>query len=635
MIQGYHDKEKPYLYTILFAIALISFYPLMFTGIATADDLHFYIISIRGIVWEDTLFFAKVTGRFYFYIVKVFYSLPYFIDHPAFLKACQLVPIFLCMFVFWRILKLVSGSDSVPVLFTLIFLATMQISRHTSLFVAYPLYFTLSFFLILLSFHQLLIFFRNHRKRHLIASVILYIAGLLFYEVYLFYIFFVGMAILADRYLATGNNRDRIKQAAWWMAPYLVIVFLYVTAYFLYRFYYPPIYEGSSFSKNPISFSSFLYVIWRLSVTAFPLTVYETSHQIFSEKSELITGYSPVLLNLILTARVEWIVKGILVAFLGYRLLGFIEGIHLRKVLAFTLISVMMVFLPHILLGLTDKYNYYVGSGSMIGYITTFFSFFGVTLLLAGWIAYVAGKLSVSPVTRISFGIILATGLFLCSVLTDFSNYTIARDIRSANLRIYAMDELVKSDAFRAMPPNSPVYARTLYESPSVSAPNITEQAFNWYEYFDGRTGQFYPVGRDDSTFLSYASQSVLPSWYFTMRQAEKSEEISLVMARIGLVKPTDTVVNQYVDTATVLYYSSYKTFTVSFRIRDIQPVRAQIGINHIRDVVSANGHVEITISNTKTGKPATQFTLMFPGIDINSIMVSNMVNKKNPVFYL
>jgi hypothetical protein len=258
-----------------------------------------------------------------------------------------------------------------------------------------------------------------------------------------------------------------------------------------------------------------------------------------------------------------------------------------------------------------------------------------VLLLLSGWFVFIMGKLNVSQLIRISVAVVLAFGFFLCSVLTDFSNYTIAKDMRSANLRIYAMDDLVKTDQFKAIPPNSPFYAREMYESPSISAPNITEQAFNWYEYFDGRTRNFYPVGREDSTFLQFASQSVLRSYYLTMRQPEKSDEIALVLAKMAPILPTDSVVNHFADTAHLLYYSSYKTFTVSFRIRDMQPIRAQIGINHIKEVVTANGSVEITICNTRQGKASTIFTLAFPGIDLSSVMISNMVNRKNPVFYL
>lgn len=628
-------KERPYIYAILAAISLITFYPLMFTGLATADDLHFYIIAQRGMIWDDTVYFAGVTGRFYFFIVKIFYHIPYIVDHPAFTKVLLLVPIFLCIIIFWKILKMVSETETMPALFFLLFMVTMQISRHTSVFVAYPLYFTFSFFLLLWSFYQLLLFLKRGARWHWIFSVVLFLFGLLFYEPYLFFIVFVVLAVGSDRLNAVGKIRQRTRQAIVWILPYVVIALLYVAAYFIYRHYFPPVYEGSSFAKGTFSIINFFKVLWKLSETAFPLTVYETSHTIFWDKSELITGYSPVIMNLIMNAKVEWLTKGALVAFIGYRILYSTDGIPLKKALVYTFIALLMIFLPHILLTLTDKYIYYVNSGSMIGYITTYYSFFGVTFLFSAWIIFMMGKLNVNKPIKAGAGIILTLGFFLCSVITDFSNYTIAKDMRSANLRIYAMDDLIKTDQFKAIPPNSPFYARTLYESPSISAPNITEQEFNWCEYFDARLRNFYPIGRVDSLFLDFASQSAFPSWYLAARHAEKSDEISLVLAKMAKILPTDTEVNHFADTATVLYYSSYKCFTVSFRLKNSQFIRTQIGINHIRDTIAADGHVEFTVFNTKKGTASTIFTVIFPGIDLSSIMISDMIDKRNPVFYL
>ncbi len=628
-------KERPYLYAILSVIALITFYPLFFTGIATADDLHYCIIAQRGIVWEDTLLFAKLNGRFYFYIVKVFFSIAFFVNDPLFTKTLHFLPVFLCILVFWRLLKLISESDALPALFFLLFMVTMQISRHTSLFVAYPFYFSFSFFLLLWSYYQLLVYLKKGRKRHWIASIILFALGLLFYEPYLLFVLFAALAIGAAGLNASGPARARLKQALIRITPYILVALAYLAAYIIFRMVNPSQYSGSALSEKPIGFTDFFYVVWRLSLSAFPLTIYETSHHIFWEKSELIQGYSPVLLNLILSAKVEWLAKGFLVAFAGYRLLRMLEGTGLRKTLIWSGIAVLLIFLPHFPLALTEKYHYYVNYGSMIGYITTYFSFFGVLLLIIAWISFLMGKLNGNPYFKAGTGVLLAFGFFLCSVLTDFSNYTIAKDIRSANLRIFAMDDLIQTDQFRAIPGNSPIYARTMYDSPSISAPNITEQEFNWFEYFDARTRKFFPVGRVDSTFIYFASRSTEAPWYLTMRQAAKSEAISIVMAKIPRVLTTDTLVSHFADTAVVLYRSAYKAFTVSFRIRDLQPIKAQIGINHIKEQVNAEGRVEITIYNTKKGKASTIFTLAFPGIDLTSVMISDMVNEKNPVFYL
>jgi hypothetical protein len=120
------------------------------------------------------------------------------------------------------------------------------------------------------------------------------------------------------------------------------------------------------------------------------------------------------------------------------------------------------------------------------------------------------------------------------------------------------------------------------------------------------------------------------------LRQADKTEDIALVMAKMEPLKQTDSVVNHFADHATILYYSPYKIFTVSFRVRyDSVNTTGPIRINHIGAEVSRDRMVELTIYNTVKFKAATVFTVHIPGIDLNSIMISNMVNRSNPVFYL
>ena len=231
---------------------------------------------------------------------------------------------------------------------------------------------------------------------------------------------------------------------------------------------------------------------------------------------------------------------------------------------------------------------------------------------------------------------VFVAGFFICSVLTDYSNYMIAKDIRSANLRFYAIDELVKTDEFKSIPPKTPFYGKTMWDTPSYSAASLTEQDFNWYEYFQIRTGNIYPVGRDDKIFLEYSKRVPEVPWFIAARQAEKSEDIMLVLAAMHPLQQQDSVVDHFADRALVLYYSSYKTFTVSFRIKgDPCIISMPVQINHIHDTICVNGSVELNIYCTKKAHNATTFTIQAAGIDLNSIMISNMINPKNNYFYL
>ena len=107
-------------------------------------------------------------------------------------------------------------------------------------------------------------------------------------------------------------------------------------------------------------------------------------------------------------------------------------------------------------------------------------------------------------------------------------------------------------------------------------------------------------------------------------------------MAKMLPLQPRDSVVDHFADRATVIYYSSYKIFTVSFRVRASQPGDTiPIRVNQINDKEVPMRTVEMNVYDTKKGHPATIFTIQFPGIDLNSIMISNMTNKTNKYFYL
>ncbi|MEI7983124.1 MAG: hypothetical protein WCI71_15850, partial [Bacteroidota bacterium] len=601
-----------------------------------ADDFHYYLVARRGLIFADSLKFAQIAGRFYLYLVKPISGLPYIVDNPVIINLFQYIPLIFCFLGAAKILLTVTKSKEMAILYLLVFLLIMQVSKHTNLMVSYPFYFSFSFLLLLLSVLLLLRYYGNKKKRLLIYSSLLFAVALLFYETYIFFLVFAAIIVISSNFKTDDKKMVRIKKSCFQFSPFLLVGVIYLIIYFVYRIYYPSQYAGTSFATKTVNFSSFFTVIWRLAYSSFPLTVYETSHNIFWDKSEMVTGYSPVLLNLLLRARVEWIVKGILVSWVGYKLLDSVPPIKLRTLFAGFGISVLLIFMPHIPLALTEKYTFCVENGDMIGYVTTFFSLFGTLLLITILLTYLVNLFNFNLTVKRVVIAVMVLGFYICSILTDFSNYYIAKDIRRANLRLYAVDELIKTDEFKSIPPNSPFYARDMYNNPSYSAASLTEQMFNWFEYLEAKTGVYYPLGREAKIFLDYSKNLSQVPYFLTMRQAEKSEDVSLVMAQMKPLQPQDSVVNHFADRALILYYSNYKYFTVSFRIKGDPPgINIPIRVNQIVDQLPFDKTVEFTIYDTKKGHAATSFIVQIPGIDLNSILISNMVKSENKIFYL
>ena len=637
MKQDFFSKNKWFFVLAFFIILIVTFSPLFTTGFATADDFLTYLGTRRGIVMDGFARAAKFSGRFHLFIVGPFYFLPYIVDNVVVIKLFQIVPVVVCFILFATILRRVIKSVTIGWIYVLIFLCTMQISKHTNLFVAYPLYFTISFSLLLTSVYLLIRFFENRNKLTLVASALIFGAGLLFYETYIFFEFFALIIILSYTFKDKIGFFEKIKNSAACIIPFLTVGILYLIAYFIFRVYYPSQYDGSNLAAKGTSISSFFLVLWKLAYSSIPLTIYETSRTIFQERSELIGGYSSNLLRIMLNAHVEWIAKGILVAFCGYYLLMKAPKIRIPALLKYSAMAILLVFVPHIPLALTEKYIFYVGQSGMIGYVTTFFSFFGVVLFVSVLLSFMVNLLNFNRMMK-RFGVmILLFLLFICSVVTDFSNYTIAKDIRSANLRFFAIDEFCKTDEFKSLPREAPCYGKSLWDNPSSSAASLTEQGFDWQEYFSVRGRNGLPVCRDEKSLLDYAREHSIAPCYLVLRQAEKSEDVLLAFAKLPPVTKADSVVNPAANRAFVVYYSSYTCFTVTFHVgKNLLPgTMIPIKIKHIADEVPAGETVQVIIFNTKKGGKSTCFSIEYPGIDLNSIIVSNMVNRGNKYFYL
>jgi len=637
MKDDFPGKNKTFFYLAFLLIALITLYPMFFTGWASADDLRNYLSIRNGQVMRDASWIARLAGRFFYLITIPVYSLPYIVDNWAVVKLFHFIPLILCFLLFGRIIIKMTGVQEYTWFFLLLAMMTVQLSANTSLFITYPFYFTFSFALLLISFLFLLQYLERGKIRNLVFSTVFYAAGLIFSEVYVLYLLFAALTILYYNFGEKNGAWQKTRRSILQFLPFLAVGIAYITAYFIFRIYHPSEYAGTSFDPKGADPWDFFRVLWYLSVSAYPMTIFNTLYTLFIDKSELVTGYQPVILNILLAARVEWLVKGVLVSAAGFLLLMNIPSLRWRSMLAGMILCILLIFIPHLPLALTTKYLFHASKGTMLGYVTTFYSFFGAMLLFTLAAGGLMSLFRFSRVVKTVVSALLTAGFFVISVLTDFSNYAVAKDICSANLRFKAVDELLISEEWKEVPLNSPFYGKTMWDNPSYIANGVTEQGFNWYEYFMAKSGRYNPVAEEDSVFLDYAKRVPEPPWFIALRQAEKTDDIVLVAAPLQPLKQSDSVVDHYADHAIILYYSPYKTFTVSFRVKaDTTNGKSPIRVNHIgADIYAPVKTVQFTIYNTVKTETVTVFRVYYPGIDLNTVIVSNMWDRKNPIFYL
>ena len=636
MNESFFAKYRFFFYIAFLIIAIVFSTPLFLSGFGSADDFQAYLIVRLNKIWTDIVEISEFGGRFYYLLIRWLYYVPYLVDDMFFTKWFQVIPILGSFIVFAWLIFEVTRSKPLAWFTVLIFLTASQASTHTSLFFNYPILYSLSFSMLIISVVLMLKYYEHRNKAAFAGAVVLFAAGLLFYETYLLFLLFI-LLVIADHNLRTETGWGRrLKKATIQFLPFLIVALLYLAVYLLYRHYHPSQYPGTQLLSGKASVVNFFKVLWNLSVSSFPLTVYESNHWLFESKSELVGGYSSVLLKLFLNAKAAWLIKGLLVMICGYLLLTMMNGIKTRTFLTGAGVAILLIFIPHIPLAISEKYIYYVVETNMQGYVTTYFSLFGTMMFITYFIAWIMNLLKFNRFVKHTLATVFAFGFFICSVITDFTNHAIAMDFRSSNLRLYAVREYLKSDAYKSIPPDAVMYIKDWHETPSYYLKGLTEQGFHWSLYFIAMNGYSQHVVRDEKEFLDLAKKDSRPMYYATLLQAEKSEDVMLAVAKLEPVGATDSVINTIVNRVDVTYYSPYKIFTLNFKCQgpvasDSIPLR----INHIHDKCLPVAGVEMNVYNTKRQNPATIFTLEVPSIDLKSLMISNMNNWGRKWYYL
>jgi hypothetical protein len=634
--QKFELNGSVFYYLSILGIAIITVYPWFNTGLSCGDDMATYIITRFGKVVANAKDLAELHGRFQYLFTLPIQSLPFVWDSIVIIKLFQVLPIVLALFLFNRVVRYSTGSQDLSALYVLLFLVTAQVSRHTSLFLNYPFCFSFSFSLLLCSYLLLMRYQQTKKYWILLVSALIYAIGLLFFEAYLVFLAFVTLFVIYRNVQAGEKGFKLVKKAGLQILPYLVVVICFLVVYVLYRQSHPSQYDGNKMSEGTAIIKSFFLVLWRLSTTAFPLTVYDSTKYLFAMKSEIADGFRNVVPYLIANARIEWIVKGVLVFGLAYYLLVRMPKTAYRTILVGMLAAVLLTFSPHFLLALTVKYIFYVTTQGMLGYVTTFFSLFGIVLFLSFLTVLLLNLTGPFTVLRHLTALVFSIGLVLCGFLTDFSNYYITRDVERASVRLYAMDELVKSDLFKAIPQYSNMAGTDLWINPSTQAGGLTVQNFEWTYYIGAKSGLSQFVYNNDSIFLSKVRESQAPCYKIVYNQSVRSDDAMLAVALLNRPGENDKKVDSVSTKILVLYYSQEKYFTVSFKKQpSVGETKTQLRISHITDEVDPGEYGEFTLFNTNDHARATIFTIEGPPVLIRSIRISNIVNPQTKLYYL
>lgn len=579
-------KKNSWLLYLILLIAVITFSSFVHTGFSTNDDYEYYVRYFNDSnIWKSSYEYAKMNGRFYFAFMQPLFNitLPYFFDSIVVTRVINLVLIALGVYVFAANIKLLFKDERIPYLFAIIFLTFVTIKGGNNPIISYPFYFSTSWLLFQLALYYFIRFLNTGLAWHKFIAFVFYACALLFYEVY--FVFSITFFVIAFIMFYKQGSAKTFAHSFKAFSIILVINLIYLTVYYVFKkqFSYQ-LYDGVNITEefNPLLF---FQALGKLSKGAIPLHLYFSGHSVYNNSSYLIGGHVQSILSPLINIKTEWLIRSILIA-TSLVLLRYFESdsekkhFDKRQKLMWFFLSVSMVFMPHLLLALTEKYQRYTNMG-MDNYITTYFTGF----IYYTWLVFIyIALLSIKKVwlKNALFGLFVSVVAY-SAILIDYSNYHAKRDLEKVYNLFNAIDYLVECPDFQKINEGIIIVAPDLFELNSdISYYNAGD--FNISEYFKAKSGKTYLIQKNDSLispndtnyfYLSYRNNS---SGYYFLVSDKKANETTVY---ISSTKPKQTlryVINDslYTENIDLVPKTHVNSFTLA-------------GIDHGRISVSDN----------------------------------------------
>ncbi|MDF2456289.1 MAG: hypothetical protein K0R51_2282 [Cytophagaceae bacterium] len=614
-----------YFLIALLAVTVATLFPFIFTGFATGDDIQYYVTYHTRDIWDMGFRYAQGNGRFYFaFMMPIFYEwLPYVLDSYTAPKFINVILIALNYFLFALIIKEVLNNKWIGFLCYLIGMVLISIKGVNNPIVSYPIYFSLSFSLILYSLYTAIKYQHTLLRKYKWYSVISFALGLLFYENYLIYLpLIVGFIA----YPQLANKEDgwflRFKKSFVTVLPFSIVVVLYMAAYISWRLIYNEYSYGGAMLSKENTLLDFLNTITSLSKGAYPLFFYFSGHSIFQENSYLLGNHVHGLPNVFINMKLEWFFKAVIVGLLFYYIIEKMHAVNKRKLLYTSIVGVVFIYTPQLLLASTEKYMSLVKCCGLTNYLTTYFSFFPVAMLL-GFVLLLP-LFSITSQNLLTYYKIFITVLIgMASIVNDYTNDHAVRDLRNTLYTFEAMDEFVKTKEFKTIPDTCFIYAPQLYKSNSEIS-YMFAQYYDWSDYFGIKSGkkivvpsapeEFNPNGTDIKNF-----------YYLNYGHNRKTVDQFFALAKLNEYPAHAVDLPVLSDSVTVFYYSTYKTFSIVLQTKDI-PSDSVIIVNG-KSYPMKNDYIELVLRYKNNKDLFKPITIKAKNIDVKSLTVMHNSN--------
>jgi len=576
---------KTLLFVLLGLTVIITLMPFFRVGFTTGDDLEYYLTWLVGDLFTNANIYAHGAGRFFFLITKPIYSFPYIGDNFFLTKLIQYASLLLAFVLFAITVSKIFKSTELGLLSFLILFVPLSVTPDYYIpVISYPLFFTFSFSLALLSLLSLLSYFETGKNKFLIVSALLFAVTVLFYETYLLFLLFTGIFIFVRSCRQRGTlNTFKSKPFYKEIMPFVAIGIIYLIVYFSFRAAIRTpegFYSGSSFSKD-FNWANFIKILFKYNNGALPTKIYHLNQDIISANSLLAEGHKNNFWYILTHSSLLWIVNAIIQAILFFFiLLKNKTAISWKKIGLGILFSFLFAIFAHFLVAIAEKYN--SEYAYLNGYVTTFYSYFGITLLfslvLFGFYKIASNKKWLQyPILAI-----MTCLVFYISIVTSYSNDHLSRDWQHSHNRFNLINEMSKEKVFDGIPENALIYSPDLYETCSFSGKNVCNQNFKWEVYIDLKSGRKYNVCRYPEELLKKMAEKPEAAIYrLIKRENIKNNDVLAVVAKIdkkslNLQDTENIFTNTICDEADIYFYSPKNKFTINYNIAGSDTLQPQ-----------------------------------------------------------
>ena len=523
------------------AVLVLTLWPLWPIGYTDHDSMY---TAIR--VWTEDSYLAWVGelarhhGRWHYYISYSVVAVAFLVKSTLYYKAVALGAIAASALVYAWAVRRITGSAALGHLTLLAYLLSLQVSANHSFLTGYLGPPQLIVVGVALSYALFWKYLTEQDRPGLMGALLCYAVALTQHETVILYSVGHGGLWLA----ATSPQwRWPTPRRAAPLYAVAATVAIYLAASFFYRAVHPTQYAGNAFSWEAFSVRGYLHTVYQFSLSALP------GYNNFDDKFRMIfvhyatnpSGGPFDVLGVGWAVGLRWVLRAagalaLLVA--AARMIRPLRGKHTGALLA---AGVVLWFLPNALIGVSPHYQQLALSGARIAAHMTYFSTFGIALILA-----TLAHLALQAKRARGAALLLLGGATVCvSFANDYANHYVSVMQSELRTRWDFVDALVETPAFQDIPNGSTILAPGLWKvayNPYYRLANFSGahllparegEAGYWTKYFRARGGLDVTVVERLGDATALEAIDAAPVFYLRFLQDGVGDVPSAVLARL------------------------------------------------------------------------------------------------------